>query len=319
MVKIFSIFILNLLVIATNAQELFSHSEPASSIPKNVLGVRLFGESYKEHETRRNMAAIRLMYGLTSKFSLMITGSISNHHADSLAPNLITHRHMGPQTIYYTDSTIRGLEYPYRLGGIHIYGKYRFLTHDKQNEHFRMAAYAEYSYLHVAHDESEPTLLDDTKGYGVGLIATYLKKHFTVSLTAGIIIPGEYSETVHDFNGGLQNTIIRYGDAFKYNLSFGYLLYPNKYKSYKEININAYVEFLGKSFGDAKINQNGNEVIPETELLLAGHYVEVHPALQFIFNSNLRVDLSVGFPLINKSLARFYPIYSVGIQRYFFF
>ena len=45
-----------------------------------------------------------------------------------------------------------------------------------------MAAYAEWSNTNVTHDEAEPTLLGDTRGYGGGLITTYLKNHFAATL-----------------------------------------------------------------------------------------------------------------------------------------
>lgn len=301
------------------AQELFPHNEPASSVPKNVLGVRMFGESYDEFGMQRNMAALRLMYGVTSKFSLMVTGTTSNHHSNYLPTGLVTHTHSASgNTNYQTGTFQRGLKYPYRFNGVYVYGKYRFLTHDGQNKHFRMAAYGEYSYITAAHDETEPNLLDDTKGFGGGLIATYLRKHFATSLTTGFIIPGDYTETTPDFYGGQLHSRIKYGKALQYNLSFGYLVYPFKYKSYSETNINVYVEFMGKSYETATVIQNDVNIKPKTELLLAGNYVEVHPGLQAILNSNLRIDISVGFPLINKSYARFYPVYMVGIQRYFF-
>ncbi len=311
-------FILLFLETGLHAQELFPHNEPASSVPKNVLGVRLFCETYDESGTQRYMGALRLMYGLTSKFSLMMTSTISNHHSEYLPSGLVTHTHTGNQTNYQTGTFQRGLIYPYRFNGIFLYGKYRFLTIDGQNKHFRMAAYGEYSYINSAHDETEPNLLDDTKGYGGGIITTYLKKHFAVSLTTGVILPGKYSETVPDFYGGEQYTVIQYGNALKYNLSFGYLLYPFVYKKYSQTNVNVYLEFIGKSYGTATIHQNGIEVPPQTDLLLKGNYIEAHPGLQFVIVSNLRIEFSVGFPIVNKSYAHFYPVYMFGIQRYFF-
>lgn len=299
-------------------QELFPHNEAASSIPKNVIGVRVFTESYNEAGTQRNMAALRLMYGLTAKLSLSASATVSNHHSHFLPTNLVTHTHQGNQTTYQTGTFQRGLKYDYQFNGIYAFAKYRFFTNDKQNEHFRMAAYGEASYISSAHDEAEPTLLDDTKGIGFGWIGTYLKRHFAVSLTTGIILPGSYSETAPDFFGGTQFTELQYGRTLKYNLSFGYLIFPFKYKSYSETNVNVYLELMGKSYESAEVKQNGIDVLPQTELLLKGNYLEAHPGLQFIFNSNSRLDFAVGFPVINKSFARFYPVFMVGVQHYFF-
>ncbi|MBK9523633.1 MAG: hypothetical protein IPQ03_14960 [Bacteroidetes bacterium] len=316
--KVFG-FLIILCSFGANAQELFPHNEPASSIPKNVIGIRTFGDSYNENGTQRNLAALRLMYGLTPRVSMMATGTFSNHHSKYLPSSLITHTHTSTgNTNYQTGSFPRGLKYPYRFNGVYFYGKYRFLTEDGKNTHYRMAAYAEYSFISAAHDETEPNLLDDTKGCGFGLIATYLKKHFAVSITSGLILPGKYSEITPDFYGGELHTILQYGRALKYNLSFGYLIYPSEYSSYSETNINVYLEFMGKSYQTAKVIQNDIDIKPQTELLLGSHYVEFHPGIQAIINSNMRIDFSVGVPIINKSFTRFYPVYMIGIQRYFF-
>ena len=63
----------------TIAQELFIHNESASSTPKGVLGVRLFGNSFNEIDVRRNMFALRWMYGVTPKLSLYIKSYKQNH------------------------------------------------------------------------------------------------------------------------------------------------------------------------------------------------------------------------------------------------
>jgi len=68
----------------TYGQELFILNEPASSVPKGVLGIRLYSHHYKEYSTNRTLGALRVMYGVTSKLSLLATASISNHHARKL-------------------------------------------------------------------------------------------------------------------------------------------------------------------------------------------------------------------------------------------
>jgi hypothetical protein len=301
------------------AQELFPHNEIASSVPKNVLGIRLFGETYDEFGTQRNMAAIRFMYGVTSKLSVSATPTISNHHSGNLPLGLVTHTHSNNDTIYQTGSFARGIQYDYRFNGVHLLAKYRVITNDGDHEHFRVAIYGEGSFNSSAHDESEPNLMEDTKGYGGGFLVTYLKNHFAVSLNSGFVIPGTYTETTPDFYGGEQTTSLTYGKAFNYNLSFGYLIHPFHYKKYSDTNINVYLEFMGKSYDKAKVVQNNTEIEPKTDLLLSGNYVEMHPGIQFIINSNLRIDFTVGFPIVNKSFARFYPIYMLGVQRYFYF
>ena len=302
-----------------SAQELFPHNEIASSVPKNVLGLRLFGESYDESGTQRNMVALRMMYGVTSRLSVSVTPSLSNHHSKNLPLGLVTHTHSNNDTIYQTGNFTRGIHYEYRFNGIHFLAKYRVISNDGDHEHFRVAFYAEGSVNNSAHDESEPNLMDDTKGFGGGILVTYLKNHFAVSLSSGFVKPGTYTETTPDFYGGEQTTSLTYGNSISYNLSFGYLIYPFQYKKYSETNVNVYLEFMGKSYGQAKVIQNNRNIEPQTELLLSGNYIEMHPGLQFIIDSNLRFDFTVGFPVVRKSFARFYPVYMFGVQKYFYF
>ena len=304
---------------AAGAQELFPHTEIASSVPKNVLGIRLFGESYSEYGTQRNLGALKLMYGVTSRLSVSVTATTSNHHSDYLPTGLITHTHVNSDTIYQTGTFTRGIHYPYRFNGVYAFAKYRVLTIDGQNTHFRIGLYTEGSYINTAHDEAEPTLLDDTKGFGGGFMTTYLSHHFAVSFTGGAIIPGTYKEVTPDFYGGELHTELTYGKAFQYNLSFGYLVYPRHYTKYSETNFNVHLEFMGKSYGSAKVIQNNRNIEPKTDLLLKGNYIEMHPGIQAIINSNLRIDFAIGFPIYHKSYARFYPVFLLGVQKYIFF
>jgi hypothetical protein len=310
-----------LFFIRLNSQELFPHNEPASNMPKGVLGVRQFNESFKEVNIYRNMFCLRLMYGLLPKLTVMATVGANNHHSKNFPPNLISHTHNGNQTTFTTGNFKRGIQYPYQVTGVYLFAKYRFFTRDGQNKHLRMALYGEWSNNKVAHDEAEPNLLDDTKGMGGGIIVTALKKRFAFSLNTGVVIPGSYTGFATDPNDStLVSTKVNYGNAFIYNFSFGYLIYPKKYSNYKQTNFNIYLEFMGKAYRQAKITQYGFVDVPiQTPLLKAGNYMEIHPGVQAIFNSNLRLDLSVGFPLLNGSYARFYPIFMIGIQRYFYF
>ncbi len=303
-----------------SCQELFPTSEPASTVPKGVLGVRLFNESYQEVSQIRNATTLRLMYGLFSKLTVMANFTETNHHSTDFPPGLAYHTHNGNQSIYSTGNFQRGLPYPYLFSGIDLYAKYRFLTHDGMQRHLRMSVYGEWSNVNVAHDEAEPNLLEDTKGYGGGLIVTTLYNHLAVSFTTGFILPGKYEGFSPDIYGGpLVPTDLTYGKAWKYDLSFGYLLFPAHYTNYKQANLNVYLEFKGVSYEEAQVIQYGFKNLPiHTPLLEAGNYVDVYPGIQTILKSNLRIDLSVGLPLYNQSYAHFYPVYMLGIQRYFY-
>ena len=302
-----------------SAQELFPLAEPASSVPKHVLGARIFYQNYDEVGTTRSLYGMRLMYGLTSKLSFYLTGTASNHHSKKLPYDLINHTHNGSQTNYYTSNIKRGVVYPYIFSGFHLFAKYRFLSFDKQNEHLRFAAYAEWSNVKVAHDEAEPNLMDDTGGYGFGIISTLLKKRFSVSLTTGYIVPNAYTESQFDLTGSIYlPTVINYGKAIKYSLSFGYRLAPAHYTSYQQSNWNIYVEFVGKKYEAAKVYQDNKFITALVPSLAKGAYLEMHPGIQRIIKSNLRFDVSLGFNIFSRSYVHFSPILNIGLQKYFY-
>lgn len=302
----------------TNAQELFPNTEPASNIPKKTLGIRYMGEAYYDGNGYiRNVNALRLMYGLSPRLSVYLTAASSNHHRKNL-----------PTDYPYHNTPERGVYKPYAFNGMSLYAKYRFLSIDEERSHLRMAVYVEGSTVNSAHDEGEPRLMDDTKGFGFGYIGTYLKNRLAISLTAGGILPGKYVGYQYDVIASMPDipTTVKYGDAVNYSLSMGYLLLPKKYSSYKQTNLNLYLELMGKYFGDTKVwvtPAGVPEYLVETAFippaLRKGYYLDIVPGIQFIFNSNTRLDLSANFRGINYSYARLYPQLNLGLQHYFYF
>lgn len=315
------VFYMALLLMAwqhAQAQELFPMTEPASNVPKGAVGVRLWGETYNEVNRIRNLFAVKVMYGLTPRLTVIATPNMSNHHSKQLPPEFPVHN--TPQI---------GVNLPYRFNGVNFFAKYRFISSDQPNSHLRLAVYGEYGLLKVAHDEAEPSLLDDNSGWGGGLIATYLKKHLAVSFTGGIIHAYKYKGVVPDIIPQLPGVpaTVTYKNAYNYNLSFGYLLFPKTYKSYTQTNWNIYLELLGKQYdkidmtvGNVYYNTPQYSISTKDNKALQGNnYVEVYPGVQCIIRSDIRIDFAVGFPLINKSYVHYYPVYTFGLQRYFYF
>jgi hypothetical protein len=265
------------------------------------------------------MEAFRVMYGLTSKLSVMVTGSASNHHSRRLPGDLIYHTHSGAATNYYTQNVKLGLQYPYLFNGFDFFAKYRLLSFDGKNQHLRIAAYGEWSSVNAAHHEAEPNLMDDTGGYGYGGIVTMLKNRFAASVTYGFIKPNSYYENQPYFAQGMDSPIrIYYGDAVRYNISFGYRFYPNHYTDYQQTNWNFYMEFMGKSYDAARVIQDGETISPTSPILMGGSYVEMHPGIQLIANSNFRMEFSIGLPFIGHSYTHTTPYWNFAIQRYFY-
>ncbi len=312
---------------SAQAQELFPVSDLASSVPKGALGVRLFNTGYQESNIYRSLGGLKLYYGATARLSVSATFSVSNIHKKTLPFDFITHAHTGSSFSGSTNTPEAGRPYPYIYNGTNLYAKYRFFTSDGQNTHFRMAAYSEISKIEVPSHVAEPDLAIHTGGIGGGVIATYLKKHFAVSFTGGVVLPFDSKTDAKDSYGGIYPTTISYGKAFNYDLSFGYLLYPRKYSNYNETNINIYCEFNGRTYGAADITQKDGpyswaatyHISNNAPFLNSGSYLDCFPGIQLILKSVYRVEFAAGFPLIGKSYEHLYPVYMVAMQRYFFF
>ena len=322
MKKLFSLLLLVLFFRTAEGQELYNVTLPASTIPKGTLGVRLFNESYDESGLIRKISVLKVMYGVTPKLTLTLSGVGSDYHSLYLPVDFILHNHSGTGPAV-SANVPAAVPYPYIFAGGDLYGQYRFYSSDGQNSHFRMAAYGELSYVRIASHLAEPELLTHNSGAGVGLISTYLKSHFAATLTVGGVLPFEYSDNSYDQYGGVYPVTFKYGNAENIDLALGYLLFPRHYKSYKQSNVNLYLEFLGKTYGAAEVTQQDGVVtdkIPNTiSILKAGSYVDVYPGVQWIIQSSLRVDVSVALPLVNSSYLHNYPIYYLGLQRYFSF
>jgi hypothetical protein len=262
------------------------------------------------------------MYGVTKNLSVYLQPSISNHHGEFLSGDFTSHSHIGNQILTFTSNKVFGRQYPYRFGGVYAFAKYRFLSIDGDHQHFRMAAYAAYSTADVAHEEAEPNLTGDTGGFEAGLIATELKNRFAATFSAGFILPKDYNEVrVFDTSATGTTTLttnVSYGNAFTYKLSLGYLLYPKTFRDFRQTNYSVYLELLGKSYGKASVIQDGQPVAVESFVLYGGNYVDAHLGFQTIINSNTRIDLGIELQLINRSWDHFYPLYTVGVQHYFY-
>jgi hypothetical protein len=78
------------------------------------------------------------------------------------------------------------------------------------------------------------------------------------------------------------------------------------------------VEIIGKTYTAARVIQNDQAIEIRSQSLSGGNYVDVFTGIQRIVNSNFRMELSIGFPAINRSYQHFYPLFSIGFQKYLF-
>lgn len=299
------------------AQELYPLTEPASTLPKNVLGIRIFSENYRDKPYIRTMQGLRFMYGITKNWTLYTTSIFSNHHGEKF-----------PLEFPFHNTPERGVKYPYKYNGQHFYTKYRLLSIDKKNEHFRIALYGEGTIVKTTHHESEPNLLmGDNSGIGGGTIITYLKNKWAISGTVGYIKSFGNTNITPDPIPALPDIPIRveYGNAYTFSLSGGYLLFPQEYESYDQTNINLYIELTGKRFGAGSVDMfKGSEL--EYRLLDSnypdafrkGFFIDISPTIQAIIKSNLRIDASLTLPLLGTTYAKQYPLITLGMQYYFY-
>lgn len=251
----------------TNAQELYVSTEPASNMPSGSIGFRLTSKLYKmEHDGKFNGYRIEpeIMFGLNKNTMIHIAGYASDMFQKKL-----------------------------KIEGAGIYGKYRFFSQDEVHEHFRLAAFAklaisnnppvhEINEAHsfpdgnggfitheiiTYHQSNDLDLEGNNSGLATGIVATKLKNKLAVSASLG------YAYRMNN----ISHKVPAYQPlhAFNYTASAGLLLLPREYTSYKQTNVNLYVEMLGSSFIDKK-----------------QYYADVAPAIQFIFNSIGRLDLS---------------------------
>jgi hypothetical protein len=110
-------------------------------------------------------------------------------------------------------------------------------------------------------------------GVEVGLIVTQLVNKLAVSLTSGLaVISNKTSDG--SYNDKSFNTIHN-------SISAGYLLFPRKYKSYKQTNFNIYVEYLTSS------------ILSKSYPLRYDRFMSTFaPGIQFIIMSRSRLDFS---------------------------
>lgn len=163
---------------------------------------------------------------------------------------------------YFNDAS-SGLDYK-GAGG---YAKYRFFSVDDLQSHFRMAAFGRYSWNNSPIHQEAIDMMGMNSGYEAGLVATQLIKK--VALSSSVSYGQAYNNKNNTFPDHLGKS------AINYTFSAGRLMHPKKYTSFKQTNINTMLEFVGQT-----ITENGKS------------YMDVVPSIQFIINSQARVDLA---------------------------
>jgi len=175
-----------------------------------------------------------------------------------------------------------------RWESVYIYGKYRFLSIDDVHRHFRMAAFAQGAYARNEPYFEDIGLQGDRSGIQGGLIATQLIGKFAGSAT------GSFIQTFHD-NKNFRD------QALNYSLSAGLLVLPFEYKSYRQLNLNIYAELLGQKLLESD-----------------AYYIDFAPAIQFIVNSNSKLNFGYRFQLDGNQFRSMERYFQVSLEHTFY-
>jgi hypothetical protein len=221
------------------AQELFVVTEPASNMAKGSVGLRLNNYLMKEQYTSGYNYHLlpEIMVGVSKNIMLHAEAFISNRNKNGLVAE-----------------------------GGSLYVKYRFLSMDDIQKHFRMAFYGRASINNSDIHQEEIETNGHNSGYELGIIATQLLHKVALSSSVSF-------EKAMD--NGNQNKFPYSGRsaAVNYTFSAGKLVLPKEYTDYKQTNVNLMFEVMGQT-------NTGN----------GGSFLDIVPSMQLIFNSRSRID-----------------------------
>lgn len=242
------------------SQELYVNTEPASNMATHSTGIRLENQGYF-NPVYKNRTSLEIMYGASK--SLMVHGAL--YASD----------------YYQTQQHFEGGS---------VYAKYRFLSIDSVQKHFRGAVFAKVADINNPFVNQEIGLEGDNSGFQTGVVFTQLLHKLALSASASYL-------HAFDNSGGYALPVTNARDEIGYTLSAGYLLFPKSYQNYNQVNVNVYTELLGKTnpgYGQS--------------------YLDIAPAVQLIFNSVFRVDFSYRTPLYNNMVRTSQNTYLVRLE-----
>jgi hypothetical protein len=244
------LFFLMLVFFSSKGQELYVYTEPASNMAAKSVGIRVDNMLMKDrHKGPRDYSYHLdpvIMWGVSKRIMIHFNAYLGN------------------------------MDGRFTANGGSIYMKYRFFSQDEVHDHFRMAAFAQYSLVNSYIHEYAINLNGHNSGYEAGIIATRLHKKMAFSAIASFLHATDNAKEKFLFGNMLRN-------AMGYSISAGRLMLPKEYTSYKQTNVNLMLEFPGQ------LNLHNGFA-----------WLDMAPAIQFIFNSRARLDVGYRFPLVQK-------------------
>ena len=175
-----------------------------------------------------------------------------------------------------------------------LYAKYRFLSTDDLHSHFRMSVFGRFSINNSDIHQEEIETMGHNSGFETGIVATQLIKKVAVSSSLSFekAMDNRPSNPFPDNQSDM---------AFNYTLSFGKLMYPRHYSDFKQTNINLMLELEGQT-----LNENQKS------------FLDVVPSIQFIINSQARIDVAYKQELYSSMLRTAPNGFYLNLQYNFF-
>ena len=228
-------------------------------------------------------------------------------NSDLLGSSLLMSRHMGEASIglnkkwmirpaftlsdMFTNRVVK-------WESISLYTKFRFYSNDEVHRHFRAAAFVKALYSSNDLEYDELNADGDQSVVQGGVILTQLINKLAISSTLAlteVTNRERWKEYLGPRDFGYR--------SFNYSISAGYLLYPREYTSYKQTNFNLYLELIGSRGIDRKY-----------------YFVDLAPAVQFILNSNTKINLGYRFQAKGNAyrMSNAAPSISFSVERTFF-
>lgn len=231
--------ILSFISISCRAQELYSATEPASNRAAGSIGFRVDNLIMNEiNSSKINYHLIpEIMIGVSKKLTIHGNVFFSNRN-----------------------KTFSG-------EGGSLYAKYRFLSNDAVQRHFRMAAFGRISRNKSDIHQEEININGHNSGFEAGVVATQLLRKVALSSSVSF---GKASDNGNNYKFPYDSKNSR---AINYTFSIGKLMLPKEYTDYKQTNINLMLELL------SQVNAGSGR-----------YYMDIAPSVQMILNSQSRVD-----------------------------
>ena len=260
--RIFLVLFLSFISSLSPAQELYINAEPASLIPKGTKVVRLNHHSIFLDGTNimggignAIIMSPSISYGLSKK--IMVSGSFqfsNKPYEQDMMPN-------------------------FGFSGFKLSSKQRILTTDKQKYHTRLSSFIKYSYHDNKFMKDNLDIEIQDTGFEFGIIGTQLINKLAISVTSAVTRISNIDEKYT--NGSTVKWQSINLNTIQNSISAGYLLFPRKYKSYKQTNFNLYLEYL--------TNTILTKDFPDRYYKFSS---TIAPGIQFIIMSRSRLDFS---------------------------